>query len=279
MVEREPRKLLTRRQFPSVLAALAVTNLRVAARVPIALQLFSLRKQCEEDLEETLGYVREIGFDGVELAGVYGRTAPQLRAMLEKNSLKCCGSHTPLQEFMGANLSRTIEYNRTLQNRNLIVPGLPKEYEGSAASWKAAAERLNQIADQLRPVGMRVGYHNHAVEFRSVDGVLPWAVLYRYTRPEVILQLDTGNARIGGADPTAIINQYPRREVTVHVKDYLPQNTDPVLGSSDFDWKQFLRTCASRGATEWYIIEHDSPRREEVKICLSRLQEFRVAAE
>jgi hypothetical protein len=112
---------------------------------------------------------------------------------------------------------------------------------------------------------MRVGYHNHDIEFRSVEGVLPWAVLYKHTCPEVILQLDTGNAPIGGADPTVLIRQYPGRAVTVHVKDDLPGRPDPVLGSSDFDWKQFLRTCQSQGATEWYIIEHDrpSPRRSQ----------------
>jgi sugar phosphate isomerase/epimerase len=90
----------------------------------------------------------------------------------------------------------------------------------------------------------------------------------------VILQLDTGNARIGGADPTALIRQYPGRAVTVHVKDDLPEQRDPVLGSGNFNWKRFVRTCATHGSTEWYIIEHDSPKREETKICLDRFREF-----
>ncbi len=265
-----------RRQFTGGLAVLVTGGLRAAARVPVALQLFSLRRQCEVDLEGTLAYVRETGFDGVELAGFYGRTAEQFRGLLEKNSLQCCGSHTPLQELTGGNLEKTVGYSRTLQNRYLIVPGLPKQYEGSAANWKAAAAVLNEIAEKLRPLGMRVGYHNHDIEFRSVDGVLPWAVLFEHTRPDVILQLDTGNARVGGADPTTLIRQYPGRAVTVHIKDYLPGRLDPVLGSSDFDWKKFLMTCASRGATEWYVIEHDSPNREEVRICFDRFKKFRV---
>jgi sugar phosphate isomerase/epimerase len=63
------------------------------------------------------------------------------------------------------------------------------------------------------------------------------------------------------------------------VKDYLADRADPVLGSSDFDWKDFLRTCASQGATEWYIIEHDSPNREETRICFDRFQEFWAGTE
>jgi sugar phosphate isomerase/epimerase len=155
---------------------------------------------------------------------------------------------------------------------------LPKEYEGSAAGWESAAERLNEIAERLRASGMRVGYHNHDIEFRMIEGVVPWAVLFERTRPDVILQLDMGNARIGGADPTALIRQYPGRAVTVHVKDYSREQTDPVIGSSNFDWTQFLKACESGGATEWYIIEHDSPKREEAKACLDRFREFQAAA-
>jgi sugar phosphate isomerase/epimerase len=121
---------------------------------------------------------------------------------------------------------------------------------------------------------MRVGYHNHSIEFRPIDGVIPWKILYEHTRPDAILQLDTRNALIGGADPTALIRQYPGRAVTAHVEDYLPEQPDPVLGSSDFDWKRFLRTCEAHKSTEWYIIEHDSPKREEIKICLNRFREI-----
>ncbi len=268
-------RLLTRRQATGVFAALATGQLRAAARVPVAIQLFSLRRQCEQDLEGTLAYVREVGFEGVELAGFYGRTAAQLRDMLAQHSLRCCGSHTPLPQLTGDKLNSTIEDNRTLQNRNLIVPGLPKEYEESAGSWQRAADVFNDVAEKLRPEGMRVGYHNHDIEFRPVDGVLPWAVLYQHTKPEVILQLDTGNARVGGADPTALIEQFPGRAVTVHVKDYLPGHLDPVLGSSDFDWKRFTQACVLHGSTEWYIIEHDCPRREEAKMCFDHFRELR----
>jgi sugar phosphate isomerase/epimerase len=276
VVKQEPDNLLTRRQAAAVLAALVGGRLDAATRIPVGLQLFSLRKQCEQDLAGTLAYVRQIGFDGVELAGFYGRTAEQWRELLDQNSLTCCGSHTPLPRLIGDHLTTTIEYNRTLRNHRLIIPGLPQEYQRSAVAWKSAADRLNEIAEKLQPMGMQVGYHNHAVEFRNIDGVQPWTILFEHTRPQVILQLDTGNARIGGADPTALVHEYPRREVTIHVKDYLPDHADPVIGSSDFDWKSFLRTCASEGATEWYIIEHDSPNREEAKICLDRFRQLQT---
>jgi len=242
----------------------------------VAIQLFSLRRQCEQDLEGTLAYIREVGFEGVELAGFYGRTADQFKALLDENSLACCGSHTPLAELMSAKFDNTVEQNAMLHNRNLIIPGLPQDYKASAAGWKAAAEVLNEIAVKLHPRGMRIGYHNHDVEFHEINGILPWAFLYRETRSNVILQLDTGNARVAGADPGSLIRQYPGRAVTVHVKDYLPGHLDPVIGSSGFDWAGFVKVCESEGATEWFIVEHDCSHREEVKVCFEAFQRLRV---
>jgi hypothetical protein len=67
--------MLTRRHFGTALASVAAGSLWVRSRIPVAIQLFSLRRQCEQDLEGALAYIREVGFDGVELAGFYSRTA------------------------------------------------------------------------------------------------------------------------------------------------------------------------------------------------------------
>jgi sugar phosphate isomerase/epimerase len=129
---------LTRRHFGGALAAAAAGRLSARSRIPVAVQLFSLRRQCEQDLAGTLAYVREIGFEGVELAGLYGWSADQFKALLDRNSLRCCGSHTPLSELTGSKFDVTVANNAALRNRNVIIPGLPKEYESSAAGWKAA---------------------------------------------------------------------------------------------------------------------------------------------
>ena len=268
--------VLTRRQFGTAIASVAAGSLWAGSQIPVAIQLFSLRRQCEQDLEGTLAYIREVGFNGVELAGFSGRTADRFKALLDENSLTCCGSHTPLPELMGAKFDNTVEENAMLHNRNLVIPALPQNYEASAAGWKAAAVLLNEIAVKLHTRGMRIGYHNHDVEFHDINGVLPWALFYRETRSDVILQLDTGNARIAGADPASLVRQYPGRAVTVHVKDYLPGHLDPVIGSSEFDWARFVTVCESEGATEWFIIEHDCLHREEVKICFEAFQRLRA---
>ncbi|GIX07034.1 MAG: hypothetical protein KatS3mg115_1437 [Candidatus Poribacteria bacterium] len=95
-------------------------------------------------------------------------------------------------------LEETVRFNETLGNRNIIIPGLPEEMRNSKEAWKRTAEFFNDRAERLARYGMRIGYHNHAVEFQPIDGEIPWDIFFGNTREEVIMQLDTGNARHGG---------------------------------------------------------------------------------
>ena len=46
--------------------------------LPVALQLYSVRDELEADFEGTIAKVKEFGYDGVEFAGLYGRSAEQV---------------------------------------------------------------------------------------------------------------------------------------------------------------------------------------------------------
>lgn len=231
--------------------------LRAGRRIRVALQLFSVRDQCEHNLPATLAAVRSFGYEGVEFAGFYGWRAPEIRRLLLDTGLTPCGSHTPLEELLGSRFDRAVAFSREIGNRNLIVPGLPEEYH-SLDGWPRAAALFNRLAARLRPFGMRVGYHNHAIEFQAIDNQIPWNVFFPRTRPSVIMQVDLGNARSGGADPLALLERYPKRAWSIHVKDCLPGQPDVLLGSSDFDWPALFRVCESTAGTQWYIIEHES---------------------
>src|SRR5690348_9871268 len=86
----------------------------------------------------------------------------EVRRLLRETALIPCGSHTPLDQLTGHHFAETVAFNREIGNRILIVPGLPDEYH-SLDSWGRAAALFNDLADRLRPSGMRIGYHNHAV--------------------------------------------------------------------------------------------------------------------
>ena len=227
-------------------------------RIPIAVQLYSVRKDCERDLAGTLAAIARMGYDGVEFAGYYGRSAETLRAMVDDLGLRVAGTHIGLDTLLGDQLAETIAFNQVLGNRFLIVPGLAEARRNSRAAWRETAGVFNEIAAQLADVGMVTGYHNHAIEFAPMDGELPWDTFFANTRQEVVMQVDIGNALHGGGDPIPYIARYPGRAVTVHLKEYSATNPEALVGEGDVDWGQVFDLCESVGGTEWYIVEQES---------------------
>lgn len=143
------------------------------AKIPIALQLYSVREDCARDLPATLKAVADMGYEGVEFAGYHGRNATELKTLLQSTGLRSAGTHVYIDTLLGDELQKTIHFNHTLDNEFLIVPWLPEERGHSKAEWLKTAHLMNTIAEKLKPEGMRLGYHNHAVEFQLMDGELP----------------------------------------------------------------------------------------------------------
>ncbi len=225
-----------------------------AKKIPLGLQLYSLREQCRTDLPGMLAAVSKIGYKGVEFAGYHDRTAPQLRKMLDDNGLVACGTHTPYETVLGDKLKATIEFNRVLGNRFLIVPWMEGK---SKQEWLDKAKLFNELADKVKPEGMWIGYHAHAHDFEKFDGISAWDLFFGNTKPEVIMQLDTANCCDGKADPVAVLKQYPGRARTIHIKAY-GGGPDAVIGEDAIHWPEVFALCETQGRTEWYILEHES---------------------
>ena len=227
-------------------------------KIPIGVQLYSIRDDCARDLPGTLAAVAEMGFDGVEFAGYYGYTAKDLRKLLDDNGLKCCGTHTRLDSLLGDEFEATVEFNEMIGNRYLVVPSLPPERRSSNAAWRETGALFSQIAENLAPYKMLTGYHNHAVEFEIVDGEAGFDAFFGNAHPAVIMQLDIGNAMHGGADPLDYLRRYPKRLNTVHLKEYSASKPEVLLGDGDVPWAKVFEICEGVGNTEWYIIEQET---------------------
>jgi len=223
-------------------------------KIPVGLQLYSIREQCKKDLPGMLSTVSKIGYKGVEFAGYYDRTSKDLRKMLDDNGLVCCGTHTPYESVQANKLQETIEFNHTIGNRFLIVPWM----EGKTKQdWEAKAKEFNEIADKVKKYSMYVGYHAHAHDFTKFDGVTAWDLFFGGTKPEVIMQLDTSNCRDGGADPVEVLRKYPGRARSIHVKAS-GGGPDAVIGEDKVNWKEVFAFCEGPGKTEWYVLEHET---------------------
>jgi len=245
--------------------------------IPIGLQMYSVREDCARDLPGTLSAVAKMGYAGVEFAGYHGYSAQELRGMLDDLGLKCCGTHTGLDTLLPGALEATIAFNRTLGNKFLIVPGLPEERRNSRAAWLETARLFDELAQKVKPHGMRVGYHNHTVEFQPMEGERPWDVFCGNTCQEVVTQVDTGNAIEGGADPIELLRRYPGRATTVHLKEHSAANQRALIGEGDVNWDEVFAVCESVGGTQWYIVEQESyaySPLECAKRCLENLRKM-----
>ncbi|HEY3333317.1 MAG TPA: sugar phosphate isomerase/epimerase [Capsulimonadaceae bacterium] len=227
-------------------------------KIPIGVQLYSVRHDCERDLPGVIKAVAAMGYAGVEFAGYYGRTAKELRTMLDDAGLKCCGTHTGFDTILGDELLKTIEFNQTLGNKYLIVPGLSSEHIGSKAAWLATAAKFNEASTRAREHGCYVGYHNHSVEFIPMDGELPWDIFFGNTSTDVVMQMDTGNMMHAGAHAAPFLESYPGRALTVHLKEYSPDDETALIGQGKVNWPEIFRLCEGIAGTEWYIVEYES---------------------
>ncbi len=228
------------------------------AAIPVGVQLYSVRDECARDLPSTLARVAEMGYEGVEFAGYYGHSARDLRQMLDDLGLACCGAHIGLDTLMGNALQGAVEFHLELGNPYLIVPWIADERRNSQVAWLETALLFSNIADRLKTHGLRVGYHNHHVEFERFDGETGFDLFYSAAAAGVLMQLDTGNALHGGVDPLDYLERYPGRAVTVHLKEYSSSNPEALLGEGEIEWQKVFDACETVCATEWYIVEQES---------------------
>ncbi len=229
-------------------------------KIPIGLQLFSVRGECNKDLPAALKGVAEIGYVAAEPWGYGGDSLEWLgwpvkdvRKMFDDNGLKCCGIHLATGALLGDNLSRTIELNQIWGNKFLIIAADGQRMKAVDTIMELAGI-LNDTAEKLKPLGMCKGYHAHGFDFAEVGGSLAWDRLFGNTSDDVVMQMDIGNCAGGGGDPIAELKQFPGRARSVHLKDF-GGPPGSVIGEGKADWDEVFRLCESLHNPEWYVVE------------------------
>ena len=242
-------------------------------RIPVALQVYSVRNDAGKDLAAVLAAVAKMGYEGVEFAGYYGHKPEAVRKMLDSNGLKCAGTHTGFGELKGDKLRQTVDIHKTLGAKFIMVPGGIGKGDTKQA-WLDAAKQFTEIAAKLKADGMMTGYHNHSHEFKKLDGgETLWDVFFSNTPHEVCHQIDTGNCMGGGGDPVSLIKKYAGRTRTVHLKEH---GGPGDFGAGKCPWNDIFAACESVGGTEWYIVEQESYKNrtplEAVKQCMDYMK-------
>jgi sugar phosphate isomerase/epimerase len=226
----------------------------------VGLQLYSVRDLMKADMPGTLAKVASIGYKEVEFAGYFGRTPAQVRALLKKNGLSSPSTHIGL-DILEKDSVRAFADAKAIGHQWVIVPYIPEERRKTLDDWKNITTLLNQLGPQAKAAGLRLGYHNHDFEIRSVEGQRPLDYMLDHTDPSLVdFEMDLYWVVFGGGDPIDFFNRHPKRFALVHVKDSSgpPDNKMVDVGKGTIDFRTIFASSDKAGIKH-YFVEHDQP--------------------
>ncbi len=245
---------------------------------PVAYQLYSAREDVERDLDAVLGSLAAMGYDGVEFAGFFGKSAEEVKALLDKHGLKAISSHVPLAQIE-ADMFGVISYHKAIGCEYIAVPYLDEATRPGAEGFSRTIATIYRFARLVKEAGLTLLYHNHDFEFVSLSGQYGLDFLYDAV-PACLLQteIDVCWVKYAGEDPAAYIRKYAGRCPVVHLKDYvgrkggatpyaligIDENEKKDTQSFEFrpvgygcqDVEAVLNAGIESGA-KWFVVEQD----------------------
>jgi sugar phosphate isomerase/epimerase len=224
-----------------------------------AVQLFTLRKECEGDMPGMLRKLAKMGWAGVETAGLYGHSAEEIAAVLQETGLYVAGMHVSM-ERLRSELDVVLEEARVLNTRHLICPSVPHELR-HPDGYQQLREELNACAKKVQREGYTVSFHNHAFEFETdVGGINGLEYLLEPVPGNAIqAEIDVYWVTKAGRDAAAFLEPYSGRMPTMHLKDMTKdeRRTYAEIGEGVIDFVPILN-WGERNGVEWYVVEQDS---------------------
>lgn len=222
---------------------------------PIFLQLYSVREACSKDLKGTLKKVKDAGYEGVELAGLYGLAPGELKALLKELGLKSVSGHFNIAPDA---VMKSIGEAKAL-GLKWIVGGFGPDRFKTMKDVEASAAQFNEASRIIKENGLGFAMHNHWWEFEERDGQLVFDTL-RKLCPDLKFELDVYWAsNFGAHDPAEILRRNAKCIPLVHIKDG-PLERDKrhcAVGKGRMDVKKVVAECGYRNL-ECMIVEIDS---------------------
>jgi len=222
---------------------------------PIAIQLYTVRDACAKDFPGTVKKIAEIGYKGVEFAGLHGAKPQDVAKMLKDLGLVACSSHGPM--VTKENVNQVVDTERTLGNKRIITGFGPNDLKTEDAC-KSAAEKFTAAAELLKPFGMEMGYHNHWWEFAMIGKKTAFEIFFANAATSVFSELDVYWAAYGKGDPVKVLDKMKKRVPLLHIKDGTLEENKPhtAVGSGKLDMPAIV-AAADPKVLDWLIVELD----------------------
>jgi sugar phosphate isomerase/epimerase len=228
----------------------------------VGIQLYTLRDDARRDLERTLVDIAKIGYTDVELLSSmdnFGMPPARLRAILDRNGLRAPSTHLDGKSF--DDLDRQIDTAKILGHEYLVLASIPSE-KPTLDDYRHWADRLNEAGRRALPSGIRIAFHDESIDFKKIDGVVPYDVIAERTDPAYVrLQLDTGNLVLGGADLFDYWKRFGSRYWLFHIKDApaIGADHDAELGKGIIDFRRLLASIDHIDDKHLYVEQESYP--------------------
>ncbi len=204
----------------------------------VGIQLYGIRDEMGRDMENALRAVKEMGYDYVEFAGYFGKTAEEIKALLDKYGLKAISVHQATDLFEKEGKS-AVDYLNTIGAEFSAIPWYSKDEFFN--NWDATVEKFAAVSKLLREGGIQLMYHNHDFEFNKLDGEYILDKLYATLPSDVLMpELDTCWVHYAGVNPSEYIRKYAGKIKVLHLKDFVCEKLGggPVYALIDEDGKE-----------------------------------------
>ena len=261
----------------------------------VAVQVYSVRDFAKEDFHGTLQKIKDMGYAGVEFAGLYDHSPEEVKAMCEEIGLVPVSAHVPFAE-MRKDCDNVIKTYATIGCKFIVVPYLNPEDRPGAEGWEKTIADIREIGKKACENGLTLLYHNHDFEFMKIDGKYALDILYD-TVPSDYLQteIDTCWVNVGGENPAEYVRKYKGRAPVVHLKDFYGEKSDDMyeligidkkaptrpsnfefrpVGSGLQDFPSIIDAAKDAGA-DWVIVELDKPSMELTAMeCIEKSRKY-----
>ena len=255
-------------------------------KFPIAIQLYSVRDDMEKDFAGTIRKLKELGYDGVEFAGLFGKTAKEVKEICEEVGIVPLSAHVSFTDmFKNPDL---LKVYAEIGCKYVVIPhfSLDKEKIGELVD---GAKMLGQKAKSL---GMKLCYHNHDFEFQKVNGEYLLDILYREVPADLLeAEIDTCWVNVGGENPADYVRKYSGRANILHLKDFAGKKSDNMYAligvdddkqneSKEFEFRPVgygvqdfdeILQAADESGTKWVVVEQDEPSLDKSPIECAKL--------
>ncbi len=252
-------------------------------KLPVAVQLYSVRDEMEKDFYGTIQKMKDLGYDGVEFAGLFGEDPEKIKAFCEEIGITPISAHVPYYDMLADPEKVLSDYSK-IGCEYVAVPYLTEECRPGTEGFAATVEGIRKIGEAAKKLGIQLLYHNHDFEFVKIGEEYALDVLYS-TIPADLLQteIDTCWVNVAGVNPAEYIEKYSGRAPVVHLKDFKKSGDKlgklyDLIGIDDEgeqqeeedafsfmpvgygvqDMPAILAACENAGA-KWVVVEQDSP--------------------